>query len=80
VLCLFRIVQERLQNICSAAREPLRAYGVHYQEGMWLLVTLPCHSLRDRRDREYLAQVVRVELLDDASMVSRAYDPMGVKL
>jgi hypothetical protein len=47
---------------------------------MWLLVTLPCHSLRDRRYREYLAQVVRVELLDDTSMVSRAYDPIGVKL
>jgi len=37
----------------------------HYQEGMRLLVTLPYHSPRDRRDREYLAQVVRVELLDD---------------
>jgi hypothetical protein len=37
----------------------------HYQEGMRLLVTLPCHSPRDRRDREYLAQVVRVELLDN---------------
>jgi hypothetical protein len=37
----------------------------HYREGMRLLVTLPYHSPRDRRDREYLAQVVRVELLDD---------------
>jgi hypothetical protein len=37
----------------------------HYQEGMRLLVTLPFHSPRDRRDREYLAQVVRVELLDN---------------
>jgi hypothetical protein len=35
-----------------------------YQEGMRLLVTLPYHSPRDRRDREFLAQVVRVELLD----------------
>ena len=38
--------------------------GEQYHEGMRLLVTLPCHSPRDRRDREYLAQVVRVELLD----------------
>ncbi len=37
----------------------------HYQEGMRLLVTLPYHSPRDRRDHEYLAQVVRVELLDN---------------
>ena len=36
----------------------------HYQEGMRLLVTLPYHSPRDRGDREYLAQVVRVEMLD----------------
>jgi len=37
----------------------------HYQEGMRLLVTLPYHFPSDRRDREYLAQVVRVESLDD---------------
>jgi hypothetical protein len=37
----------------------------HYQEGMRLLVTLPYHCPRDRGDREYIAQVVRVELLDD---------------
>lgn len=37
----------------------------HYYEGMLLLVTLPYHLPRDRRDRDYLAQVVRVELLDD---------------
>ena len=37
----------------------------HYQEGMRLLVTLPYHSSRDRCDHEYLAQVVRVELLDN---------------
>ncbi len=37
----------------------------HYEEGMRLLVTLPSHSPRERHDREYLAQVVRVELLDD---------------
>ncbi len=37
----------------------------HYQEGMRLMVTLPCHSPRDRRDCEYLAQVVRVDLLDN---------------
>jgi hypothetical protein len=36
-----------------------------YEEGMRLLVTLPYHCPRDRRDREYLAQVVRVELLHD---------------
>jgi hypothetical protein len=37
----------------------------HYQEGMRLLVTIPYHCPRDRGDREYLAQVVRIELLDD---------------
>lgn len=37
----------------------------HYQEGMRLLVTLPYHCPRDRGDHEYLAQIVRVELLDD---------------
>ena len=36
-----------------------------YQEGMRLSVTLPYHCPRDRGDREYLAQVVRIELLDD---------------
>ena len=37
----------------------------HYQEGMRLFVTLPYHCPRDRSDRERLAQVVRIELLDD---------------
>ncbi len=37
----------------------------HYQEGMRLLVTLPYHFPRDLGDREYLAQVVRIELLDN---------------
>jgi len=37
----------------------------HYQEGMRLLVTLPYHCPRDRGDREYLAQVVRIEFLDE---------------
>ena len=37
----------------------------HYQEGMRLLVTLPYHSPRDRCDHDCLAQVVRVELLDN---------------
>jgi hypothetical protein len=37
----------------------------HYQEGMRLLVTLPYHCPRDRGDRDYIAQVVRLELLDD---------------
>jgi hypothetical protein len=36
----------------------------HCQEGMRLFVTLPYHW-RDRSDREHLAQVVRIELLDD---------------
>ena len=36
-----------------------------YQEGMRLSVTLPYHCPRDRGDREYLAQVVRIQLLDD---------------
>ena len=38
----------------------------HYEEGMRLSVTLPYHSPRDPIDRNYLAQVVRVELLDNA--------------
>jgi len=37
----------------------------HYQEGMRLLVTLPYHCPRERGDRGYLGQVVRVELLPD---------------
>ena len=37
----------------------------HYQEDMRLLVTLPYHCPRDRSDVVYLAQVVRIELLDD---------------
>lgn len=40
--------------------------GEHYEEGMRLLVTLPYHSPGGPHDREYLAQVVRVELLDDS--------------
>jgi len=36
-----------------------------YQEGIHLLVTLAYHCPRDRGDREYLAQVVRIELLED---------------
>jgi len=37
----------------------------HYQEGLYLLATLPYHFPADRSDRVYLAQVVRVELLHD---------------
>jgi PilZ domain-containing protein len=37
----------------------------HYEVGMRLRVTLPYHSPSDSRAREYLAQVVRVELLDN---------------
>ena len=37
----------------------------HYQEDMHLFVTLPYHCPRDHSDREYLAQVVRIELLYD---------------
>jgi PilZ domain len=37
----------------------------HYQEGMRLFVTLPYHWPRAPRDRGYLAQVIRIELLDD---------------
>jgi len=36
-----------------------------YQEGMRLSLPLSYHCPRDRGDREYLAQVVRIELLDD---------------
>jgi hypothetical protein len=37
----------------------------HYHEGLRVLVTLPYHSPRDRSDCDYLAQVVRVELLEN---------------
>ena len=37
----------------------------HYKEGMRLLVTLPYHSPRARADSDYLAQVVRVEQLEN---------------
>ena len=37
----------------------------HYQEAMRLLVTLPYHCPRDRSDRVYVAQVIRIELRDD---------------
>jgi PilZ domain len=36
-----------------------------YHEGMRLYVTVPHHNPRDRQDREYLAQVVRLEKLDE---------------
>ena len=36
----------------------------HYQAGMRLLVTLPYHCLRDRSDLLYVAQVIRVEVLE----------------
>ena len=37
----------------------------HYQEGMRLFATIPYHCPRDRSDRVYLAQVIRIELLDN---------------
>jgi PilZ domain len=36
-----------------------------YHEGMRLYVTVPYHTPRESQDREYLAQVVRVERLTD---------------
>jgi hypothetical protein len=36
-----------------------------YSEGMRLYVTVPHHAPRDPQDREYLAQVVRVERLTE---------------
>jgi hypothetical protein len=39
--------------------------GARYQEGMRLYVTVPHHNPRDPQDREYLAQVVRVEKLGE---------------
>jgi hypothetical protein len=36
-----------------------------YREGMRLYVTVPHHHPRDPQDREYLAQVVRVEKLEE---------------
>jgi len=58
---------EEIETTSSVSREGFYflTKRQHYHEGMRLLVTLPYHSPRDRRDREYLAQVVRVELLDD---------------
>jgi hypothetical protein len=35
-----------------------------YHEGMRLFVTLPYHALSDSRNREYVGQVIRVELLE----------------
>ena len=40
-------------------------YREKYEEGMRLPVTLPYHSPRDRSDRTYLAQVVRVKIFED---------------
>jgi hypothetical protein len=37
----------------------------HYEDGMRLYVTLPYHSPGDHRNREYLAQVSRIQLLDN---------------
>jgi len=34
-----------------------------YHEGMRLFVTLPYHSVTDHRNRDYVGQVIRVELL-----------------
>jgi PilZ domain len=40
--------------------------GLHvYSEGMRLYVTVPHHMPRDPQDREYLAQVARVERLPE---------------
>ena len=36
-----------------------------YYEGMRIYVTVPHHEPRDKQDREYLGQVVRVENHDD---------------
>jgi hypothetical protein len=36
-----------------------------YHEGMRIYVTVPYHRPRESQDREYLAQVVRVERLAD---------------
>lgn len=37
-----------------------------YHEGMRLFVIVPHHSLRDAQDREYLGQVVRVDVLPES--------------
>jgi hypothetical protein len=39
-----------------------------YHEGMRLYVTVPYHAPREPQDREYLAQVVRVERLTDSQI------------
>ena len=58
---------EEITNTINVSREGFYflTKREHYQEGMRLLVTLPYHHPRDRSDREYLAQVARIELLDD---------------
>ena len=58
---------EEITNTVNVSREGFYflTKREHYEEGMRLLVTLPYHLPRERGDREYLAQVARVELLDD---------------
>lgn len=62
---------ERLEEITTTTNVSREGFYFvtsrdHYREGMRLLVTLPYHCPRDRSDREYLAQVVRIELLDES--------------
>jgi len=58
---------EEITNTSNVSREGFYFLTSrdHYEEGMRLLVTLPYHCPRDRSDREYVAQVVRVQLLED---------------
>jgi len=58
---------EEITNTCNVSREGFYFLTSrdHYEEGMRLLVTLPYHSPRDRSDREYIAQVVRIQLLEE---------------
>jgi hypothetical protein len=58
---------EEITNTSNVSREGFYFLTErdHYKEGMRLLVTLPYHSPRIRADSDYLAQVVRVEQLEN---------------
>jgi PilZ domain len=58
---------EELNITKNVAREGIFFISslARYHEGMRLYVTVPHHNPRDPQDREYLAQVVRLEKLDE---------------
>ena len=58
---------EEIEMTSNVSREGFYFHTRHelYLKDMRLRVTLPYHFPPDRRDRQYLGQVVRVELLPD---------------